>query len=693
MQNSLFANSDSLFIALQNAENDSSKLQALWNLSKHFNNVYPEKALKYGNQSLEISKKNKNDNWIAQSFNIIGIAYDLKGDYNKALENYFESLRINEKLGNSTEVAKNLNNIGVVYDLQNNYKYALEYYNKSLELKKKLNDIRGITYTYINISNIYVAENKLDTAEYYLRKALNIAEKRNDKISISRIYNNIGRLFALRENYIVAKDYFIKSYSLKEEINDRFGMISSLQNIGNCYSKSGYHQNAMEYLLRVIILANKVGSKNDLMVVFKDVSDLYKEMGESDKSYEYYTKYLCYKDSVFDEKMRDQISEIRVRYETDKKEEKIEILNKEKKIKELRLEKEKIKESNQQIFIWSISSGAGLFFISLFMLLFMFVQKKKLNRKLSFQKEEIIQQKEEIEAQKEEIERQRDEIEIQRDNAIIQRDNIAEQKEKIDTAINYAANLQQALLRSDDAIKDILPKSFIYFRPKDIISGDFYWFEKNDRKIYIVAADCTGHGVPGAFISMLGITFLNEIITKSENISAADILNQLRDFIIFSLHQSSHFTNSDNRVILKDGIDMTICIINKENKIMEFAGANNPLYIVRNKDIIEIKGDKMPVGVYYSKKFSPFTNHEIGIFPDDKFYLFSDGYADQFGGESGKKFKYKNFKDLVIQISNDDFNNQKKLVHQKFENWILDEEIGQKYQQVDDVLIVGFKIY
>lgn len=684
----LFADPDSLYVALQNAPNDSMRVEALWSLAKYFNSIYPEKSLKYGNLALETSRENDKEAWMAQSYNIIGIAYDMKGDYNDALENYFESLKINEELENKKEIGKNLNNIGVVYDLQKNYEYALEYYFKSLEIKEELNDSKGIAFSYINISNIYLENEDFDKAAEYLNIALKIAEKNKDNVSISRIYNNIGRLYAEKKNYIMAKDFFIKSLELKKQLNDHFGVLSGLQNISECYLKAEYYQNALEFYNQTIDLAAEIGSKYDLKIAYKDLSVLFEKTGDKAEAVKNFKKYLCYSDSLLDEKKQNLTSELRIRHETDMKEKEIEILNDEKQLSALKLEKEKIRSEKQQIYLWSVAVGTGLFIGLVIALYLLYRRKKEINNKLVIQKKEIIKQKNEIEIRKNEIEKQRDEIELQHDHALLQKNNINNRKEKIIESINYAARLQKAMLRPDDSFKSILPESFVFFRPRDMVSGDFYWSEKHRNKIFIAAADCTGHGVPGAFISMLGISFLNQIITKHNDFSASSILNQMRDFIISSLHQSAIY-DEGKQMVVKDGMDISLCIIDKEKKQLEFAGANNPLYLVRKKELTEIKGDKMPVGIYYSEIPESFNNHIIECKTGDTFYIFSDGYADQFGGPSGKKLKNVLFKEILLRQSEQDMMTQKYSINQELDSWMNYNE--KKHDQVDDILVIGFR--
>ncbi len=253
---------------------------------------------------------------------------------------------------------------------------------------------------------------------------------------------------------------------------------------------------------------------------------------------------------------------------------------------------------------------------------------------------------------------------------------------EITDSMYYAQRIQNSVLTSKKNINHILPKNFIIFQPQKIISGDFYWIDKIGEYIVIAVADCTGHGVPGAFMSMLGVSFLNEIVRKKEVTQANQILNNLRQQVIESLQQKGVAGEQ------KDGMDIALSVINTKTDELQFAGANNPLYLVREQELTEIKSDKMPIGYYY--KMDEFTNNEIKLNKGDKLFLFSDGYPDQFGGEKGKKFLHKHLKRLIAETSSLPMKEQGKAMKKKLDNWM--NYNNKKYEQVDDITVVGIKI-
>ncbi len=256
---------------------------------------------------------------------------------------------------------------------------------------------------------------------------------------------------------------------------------------------------------------------------------------------------------------------------------------------------------------------------------------------------------------------------------------LREQKKEIVDSINYASRIQSAIMASKSDVEKIFPDSFVYFKPKSIVSGDFYWFSEKNGKRLAAAVDCTGHGVPGAFMSMIGNSFLDEIVNEQGITEPAEILNRLREKVITSLKQREDGTSQ------KDGMDMTIIAYDSETNAIEFAGAKNPIYYIREGKLNEMKGDKMPVGIQ-SGSTQNFTNHTIPVIKGDVFYLFTDGFADQFGGPAGKKYKYSTFKEYLTRICAKPMTQQPDLLHSEFESWH-----GQ-LEQIDDVCILGIRI-
>lgn len=295
--------------------------------------------------------------------------------------------------------------------------------------------------------------------------------------------------------------------------------------------------------------------------------------------------------------------------------------------------------------------------------------QEKVNRELE---QKVKERTLEIEQQKEEIITQSEEITSQRDLLFIQNKNITD-------SIEYASFIQQAMLTSQEVLNNCKLSNFILYCPRDIVSGDFYWFKQVKNYVYIVAADCTGHGVPGAFMSVLGISLLNEIVGKRDLNSPATVLNEMRKKLKKSLKQDEPGSASH------DGIDISICLLDMETKQLQFAGAFNPLLVVRKGELIEYPADRMPVGVH-PKDTVEFTNHEIQLESNDALYIFSDGFSSQFGGKDGKQFTRKRFKQLLIEAHSKPTETQEQFLKEKLEEW------QNGFEQVDDILVIGITI-
>ncbi len=326
--------------------------------------------------------------------------------------------------------------------------------------------------------------------------------------------------------------------------------------------------------------------------------------------------------------------------------------------------------------------------------------RKILEQTVEERTHEINQQNIEIINQRDEIESQRDEILSQRDLVTSQKNELEKIHEELKDSILYAKKIQKAMMPESGVMKQFFTEHFIFFKPKDIVSGDFYWVSKIKDKIIVAVADCTGHGVPGAFMSMMGISYLNDIIRKMEITQANMVLNELRENIISALNQKDDIDNIHAGSGLKDGMDFSLCVIDTRTNIMQYSGANNPIYIVSKKTIkgyenrirekkenlnlYEIKPDRMPIAIY--RNMRPFTNHTIQLSKSDIIYMFTDGYTDQFGGSESKKFMHNPFRNIILNNAEKDLNTQKYILNETFEKW------RNNLQQVDDITILGFKI-
>jgi serine phosphatase RsbU (regulator of sigma subunit)/TPR repeat protein len=662
-------------------EGHSEALNKLGVYEKSLGNY--DASLAYYNASRKIFEALKDTGAICMVISNIANIYRNKGNYELALEHLTEALRINEMAKSNKREADILLNIGLIYDELAKSDLAKEYYNRSYLIAKKMEDPERMARALINLANMLSLGNDDDIRQAldYLEKAYEFKKETGDMKGQSMCLNNMGAIYYELGNMEFASRYYQKSSEIKKVIGDRKGMAFIYQNLSHIEKKNGNLNKASEYLDMALTLADSIGDAMLRIDVLKSIADNSMMTKDYKRAAWVYQDLYSFKDSIFSLDLNEKLSEMQAKYEAEKKDREILELQKNKEINE----KEIIRQKMARNFMTGI---AVLIFILLAGSVYAIIAKRKANRILAMKNTEITQQKEEIMTQ-------RDEIAAQRDLATNQRDIIAKQQKDIKDSINYAFQIQSALFPTDEDLRLILKDYFIFYRPRDIVSGDFYWVNKFGNKIIIVASDCTGHGVPGAFMSMLGIAFLNEIVNKEQVTAPDKILNRLRENIILAMKQ--HGEN----VKQQDGMDAVAITIDRQSGTLEFAGANNPLYIVsgswlrvpgsgnpkpetRNPELIELKGDKMPVAIY--SRMQPFTLHSSPISGGDLIYIFSDGFADQFGGPEGKKFKYKPLKELLTVNSQQPMAVQKEALAKTFDDW------RGNVPQIDDVLIIGIKV-
>jgi serine phosphatase RsbU (regulator of sigma subunit) len=569
---------------------------------------------------------------------------------------------------------------------------AMKYFKEALEYNIKANNILAQAIRYNNIASAFKDMDMPDSAINYFNKSKQIFTKYGLYNYAATVNSNIGNVYTSQKKFDKAIKTYLYSIKIQKDNHLTTDLIKTYLKISDAYYLMKNYKKALFYIKKSKNIADSLNSIEDLSSTYLTMSKIYNKKGNNLLAYNYLKKYMELKDSIFNKENQKQINEFDIIYQTLKKENKIKLLEKEKSIDKLEIKNKNSAIKFQKIIIYSATAAIIAFILFMIILLKQIKAKNKANNLLKEKNEEINQQKEEITAQRDEISSQKTTLE--KHIKIIEN-----QKEVLTDSINYAQNIQNAVLPEIDYFKKIFPESFIFYRPKDIISGDFYWFkdfEFNNKNYRIVAAvDSTGHGVPGALMSMMGISFISEIFNKKTDLNnPAEIINILRKMVINSLKQKGNFGES------KDGFDMALCIFNDTDNELYFAGANSNLKIIRktneqeikadkiinknNYTFFEIKGDKIPVGI--SRKINKsFNNHIIKIKNKDTVYIMSDGYVDQFSGEKLSKFKSKRFNDLLIKIQNLEMEKQKNIIITEFENWKKNNE------QTDDILVIGIK--
>ena len=662
----------------------SSNLGLMYNEQGDFIN-----ARKYFNISLKNAKILKDSINIAKIYGNIGNSHMYENDYEKALESYLKSLKIFEQLNNDNGKSLIYGTLGNLYLKIEDYDNAIENYKKARDLFIKLGNKGGLATVYMNIGIIYRKDEKrYDEAISLFNKALEIYKIFDYKRGIAQCHANIGEIFIAKKEYKKAIEEFniaIELFKINKVYDE---VILSLINLGDVYTHLNNTDLALGYYMQAYEISKDRNSIKYIEHSSYKIYESYKIKNNFTEALKYHEIYIAFHDSIYDIEKENKFQELLSEFETEKKEKEIEILKKTEQLNTVTIEKNNEKLKLQRIII--IFSVAILIFVLIFVIIILRQnrEKKKANIKLKEKNAEINQQNEEITTQ-------RDEIEAQRDKVIQQKEIIELIHDDVSESIEYATRIQQSILPEEKLLSKYVSEHFVLFKPKDKVSGDFYWWANIEGQTVITAADCTGHGVPGAFMSMLGVSFLREIVMKEYITHPGVILRKLRKEVIKALKQKEEIGGQ------KDGMDMAIISINHETNIVQFSGANNPLYIITERNIqgfknleglvdnsdklfYEVKPNKMPVSIYY--KMDNFTTHEFKLEKGDILYMFSDGYADQFGGEKGRKLKYKAFKKLLIENADKPMIEQKEILNKAFNNWKGDLE------QIDDVVVLGVKI-
>ena len=618
------------------------------------------KALIHYERALAVNNELKDTLEIARTLTNLGSAYRVFGSYERAIQVQLEALSLQEKAGNREGFAWTGVNIARLFRMMQNYEKALEYIHKSLEIYRELESDDGLqtgtTLCMKEMGVIYNEMGQLDSAIRLTQKVLELNRKNGNEYGIGNAYQSLGEIYFKKGDYSKAYSFLERSEKIKIRLDDYTGLASVYRHMGRIHLMQRNYNSAERMLMKSRDIAQNQQRKEDVKETYRALADMYEQEGQAFPALDYYKEYIRLKDSL----QNQQISEMEMQYAFDRQQEKQEYQRKQREAEQqARLER-------QRLYTY-FAIFAFIFTLLLVVVIYRSYRRKKAINKV------LVQQKEEIEAQ-------RDEIEAQRDTATQQRDQIAKQKTIITDSIEYARRIQTAALPQQRFLQQLIPENFVLYLPKNIVSGDFYWVEEHKDKIYIAVADCTGHGVPGAFMSMLGIAFLNQIAGGRKERSASEILELMRENVIDSLHQEYGLKGS------KDGMDMVLCILDKDRKHVQYAGAYNPLYIVRQGELLEYKADKMPIGIHAVKVDKTFTNKEIDLETGDMLYMFSDGYVDQFGGEEGQKFRHRPYKELLMSIADREMAEQKEILKETYNKW------KGAYKQLDDILVMGVRV-
>jgi len=559
--------------------------------------------------------------------------YRITRKSDECIENLYLALELYEEIQDKKGMADVYNDIALSYDefgLEGDF---IDYYFKSLHINKSINNFEDMVVNYMNISSYYESLEDYDKSMAYLDTSITIAESIGDSILIGHTYNSKGYSYDLNGDYEKALINYKKALKTFKSQGDKYLQIAPLINIASVHLKKGDNETlAIDLLDEASKLSIDLEDDLYASITFNFLQSIYASNNDFANAYKYHKLYKTYSDSLNDNESEKRFVELNMQHEFDIEKEQI-LMEQEKKNL---AHKEDVKRS--AIVKNSFIVGSILLLIIAIVSFKAFRNKKKTG------------------------------------------EEIAEKNKEITDSINYAKMLQTAILspsnKADDELKDL----FVLFQPKDIVSGDFYWVEKNeiDDSVMFAAIDCTGHGVPGAMLSIVGHNALENIIHNQHITKPSIILEKLNDAVCSKL-------KANGSREMHDGMDVAFCRLDRERNVLEFSGANNPVYIVRSGEVIIHKGTKKAIG---QEPGTCFIHNEIFLQKGDSVYVFSDGYSDQFGGEKGKKMGSKEFKRFLTTIQGYDMDTQRDILKQNIKEWM---EISD-CEQIDDICVIGMKI-
>ncbi len=638
--------------------------------------------------------------------NELGVFYRNLSRYSEALILHNEALSFASAQDNKPQMAKTLNNIGVVYRRFDDRSKAAEYHLKALKIAEEIKDTFNISVSENSLGNIYSMNGNYEQGLVYFFKALELSKRQKNLLGQAINYNNIGEVYEFSGDYEKAKEYYTKSYEINKQINNEKGIGISLNAIGKTLLYTGFPKTAHKYFTEASVIDKKLGdkkfiadsyvnlgkslialnrlseaeqclnqgintaqeskSKSHLQDAYNELSKIYYSNNNFSKALEYYKLSNLYKDSILNEKIAKQLATLQTIYETEK-------MDKENQILKQKQELADKENKRQKYFIYTLTFGLFICLALIVVVYLALLSKRRANRLLFIQKEEIEQQNHKIEQQKHNIE--------------VKNRNIEEAYQiienyigKITDSIRYAEQIQNSILPDIENLKQIFQDTFTYYKPKDIVSGDFYWYTVRGDKVFIALADCTGHGVPGAFMSIIGMDLLNQIVIQQSCEEPDKILSFLNNELREKLRKGKE------ELILKDSMDIALCIIDKKAREVVYSGALIPLFIVTEGKVSEIKPNYTSLGASNRLVNKEFKVHHFTLNPESWIYLTTDGYIDQFGGELNKKFMRSRFVEFLLNVHEHPSNIQIEEFDNQFLSWMGDRE------QLDDVLVWGIKI-
>ena len=624
---------------------DSLKAEAYCNICWILRNYDPEQALNYGKKGLEYAKDMPERTIHIKALSYVGVCYRNIGDYDEAYNVYNEGLELALKYGIKDQAAYSYINIGNLYLYHREYTKADSILLHALEIAREINDSSILAYANLNLGRVNLELDNISLSKTYLAEALKIREERNeDWDRIATVKKYLGDAWITEKNYDEALRLYTEAIPRDNRLKDNDLLSDLYGKISNVFLIQKRYDSALDYGKRCLETSKLRGIDIRIKNASKYLGDVYAEMGNYREAIKQYEVVMSYADTFLNRSVEYGMSNYEIKLNQVKKNAEIELL--------------KEQERTKTWITWSLS-------IFLLMVVGVLFWLAKTNRDKKRTNELLRSQNDEIEARNSQIS--------------IQRDTLAKQQKEITSSIVYAKRIQFALMPGSNIFKDYFSDGFVFHVPKDVVSGDFWWTFHDDDHFILMCADCTGHGVPGAFMSMLGVSLLNEIVGRDRKRNAADILNSLRELIKKTVNQ-----NMNDGAKVQDGMDGALIVVNKHTNVLQYSGANIQYVCYRGGEEIVFRPTRNPIGLYPAE--IPFQQQEMVLQKGDMIYLSSDGYYSQFGGPRNTLMKTSGYKRILRSFQGFDIPHQRQIIEENFFAWK-----GNNIQ-TDDVLVIGLQV-
>lgn len=657
---------DSIQQLMEQKKLDTNLVNQLQKNVRPFQASQPFWSLQIAQRSLDVSRELDWKLGMAKAYKLLGRTYRILSQYSTALKDYLNAEKILLDLDAPNELTEVWNNIGVIYRILEDYEKALPYHQKALKLSREISNTYLESYVLNTLGDVYRASKEYQKALEAHQNALEVSMDTDNLFGQAPSTKNIGSTYYQMGDYEQAKKYFIKARELYESIPSDLGIAISSIDLARTQWKTKEYEQGIVNAKMAFELAKKVGAIERIIEALVILIDIHKDISDFERAFFYQNEHEHYYDSLQSVSRTLEIGRLESQFEITKKDQENKFLKKENELRQ------------STIFLQWLVMGSFLLLACI----------------LAYSRWSISKKNKKIQEQSQQLEETNQDLQVAWNNLNIQ-------TKKMTDSLVYARRIQQALLPSEQDMGKVFPEHFVYFSPKDLVSGDFYWLgtpaarpkfqtistSNGDRSVLqgfsnqkhvLAVIDCTGHGVPGGLMSMIANDLLNQIVME-QGITYPDL-------ILSEIHYRINQLNRQNNSDIREGMDLSICTWDAENRQMEIAGAFSNTICIQNNHVSVIKGNKISIGGKHQQSDKKFTRIDLEVKEPTTFYFFTDGYQDQFGGERDRKFSPRRMREMFSEIYQYPVEEQKQIIQDRLEEWRKEQE------QTDDILVVGIQV-